>query len=103
MSTSTNNTVSRRGLLGAGAIAFPLLVLVAYLFVSRASVRWFSPWSDYLALGLAVASGAICFWNLLPRSGWWRYLMLAGYVFAGAVLLSIFTLAFVCAAFSDCL
>ena len=102
MSTATNNTLSRRGLLLAGAIAFPLLVLVVYLIGSRASVRWFSPWSDYLALGLAVASGAICVWKLLPRSGW-RYLMMVAYVVAGAVLLSIFTLGFVCAAFEDCL
>jgi hypothetical protein len=86
----------------AGATAFPILVLVVYLIASRAPVRWFSPWSDYLALGLAVASGAICVWKLLPRSGW-RYLMVVGYVLAGAVLLSLFTLVFVCAAFEDCL
>jgi hypothetical protein len=102
MSTSTRNTSSRRGLLLAGAIVFPLLVLVAYLVASRAPGRWFSPRSDYLALGLAVASGAICVWKLLPRSGW-RFLMVGGYVLAGAVLLSIFTLGFVCAAFEDCL
>ena len=102
MSSSTNNALSRRGLLLAGAIALPLLVLVAYLIGSRTPVRWFSPWSDYLALALAIASGAICVWNLLPRSGW-RYLMMVGYILACAVLLSIFSLVFVCAAFGDCL
>ena len=101
MSTATHSGTTHRGLLSAGVVVLPLLVLCLYLFVSRA-VREFSTWSEIAAFVVAVFSGAICLWKVLPPNGW-RPLILVLYVIASAVALAMFSLVFVCAVFGDCL
>jgi hypothetical protein len=83
-----------------GALTLPLLVLCLYLLGTR-SIREFSAWSDFTALGVALVSGAACLWKVLPSNGW-RPLFILLYLVAGTLALALFSLVFVCGVFGDC-
>jgi hypothetical protein len=101
MSTPTNSDTAHRVLFSAGMIVLPLFVLCLYLLVSR-STRQYSTWGDFTALGVALVSGAICLWKVLPSNGW-RPLFILLFILAGTLALSLFSLIFVCGVFGDCL
>ncbi len=102
MSTPAKQMQNRRTLQFAAAIGLPIVVMALYLIASRTPVRWFTAWSDYLGVGVAIASGAFFVWKLVPHPRW-RTLALLAYALACAGMLFIFSVVFVCAAFGDCL
>jgi hypothetical protein len=102
MSITSDRPRLHRGLLVAGAIVLPALILSVYLLVSRTSSPWLAPWTDYVAFAVALVAGAACVWALLPRAPW-RIPALLVYGLSGARLLFLFAFYFVCAAFGDCL
>jgi hypothetical protein len=76
--------------------------MTLYLIASRAPFqRLPPPWSDGLAFGVSLVSGAFFVWKLVPNA-WWRTLALLAYALGCTGFLLMFTLIFVCAAFGDC-
>ena len=104
MSTAANQARAERSLLLiAGAIGLPVAVMALYLIATRAPFQKMPPPSiDYIGFAVALLSGACCVWKLVPHTGW-RILALLAYALGNSVLLLVFSLIFVCAAFGDCL
>jgi hypothetical protein len=92
----------QRAILAIASVLGPVFVLTAYLVVSRWPERWFTTSSDYAALAVALAVGVICVW-LVPVRWQWRLAMSIANVAVMSVGLILWTLAFVCSVFQDCL
>jgi len=80
----------------------PMLIVAVYLVLSRWPVRWFSSWSDYVALGIAVSLGALAIISLNITVGS-KILLLVIYVPIVLTILVYFSMVFVCGLFGDCL
>lgn len=80
----------------------PLLMGSLYLILSRWPQRWFTPMSDYAALGVAVLIGTAGFFVLVTRP-WLLVVTMAVYIPVAAIVLTGYALLFVCFVFGDCL
>ena len=97
-----NVAMPSRALLVLGALAAPIALLSVYLYLSRWPNRWFSPATDFIALGISILVGGLCVWRLLPsrRS---QLVAVSIYVVAYFVVLFVYGFSFVCNVFQDCL
>jgi hypothetical protein len=102
MAPSINSTWVRRAALAGGTIVLPVGILSAYLVISRWDSSDFSIVGEYLALGGATATGAVCLWHLIDGAQW-RPIAMIVYSLACAAALIVFSLSFVCAVFRECL
>jgi hypothetical protein len=103
MEDRTKRTTSHGGrALTAFLLISPLLLMTAYLWVSREFLPGWTRTADFAALIASVAVGLVGIWRL-PCSTILRALF--ALVYAAGVLLLLFawSLGFVCAAFGDCL
>jgi hypothetical protein len=82
--------------------ASPLVLMTAYLAISRGMVDRWSGATDYSALAVSVAVGLSGVW-VLPCSRLARALLSLLYGAGALILLFAWSLGFVCAAFGDCL
>jgi hypothetical protein len=80
----------------------PLLVASVYLVLSRWPERWFTPMSDYAALGVAVLVGIAGFFVLVSRP-WLRVVTIAVYIPLATMVVTGHALLFLCIVFGDCL
>ena len=78
-----------------------MLIVAVYLVLSRWPVRWFSSWSDYAALGIAVSVGASAIISLKVSTGS-RIAILLIYVPVALTILVYFSSVFVCGLLGDC-
>lgn len=102
MSAEAIQSRTQRRLLVAGAVVLPVAVMALHVIASRAPFQRFPVWSYYLALRVALVSGAFFVWKLVPQAGW-RTLALLVYALGCTGFLLMFSLIFTCAAFGDCL
>jgi hypothetical protein len=87
---------------GALMLLAPWIVAGLYLYFSRWPVRWWNTASDTAMLVAAVGFG-LAGLSMLPLRRWQKALAALAYIPAIGALLVVFSLYFVCAAFSDCL
>jgi hypothetical protein len=102
MSVAANQTRTQRHLLVAGAVAVPVAIVALYIIASRVPFQRWAPWTYYLSFGIALVSGALFVWKLVPHAGW-RTLVLIAYALGCIGVLFMFSLIFVCAVYGDCL
>jgi hypothetical protein len=102
METQITASRMRRGLLAAGAVSLPFMIFSAYMIVSRWPKPWFNTPSDYIALGIATAGGAICMWRLITHARWQLTAMVV-YLPVCCAVLFIYAFWFVCTVFENCL
>ena len=73
-----------------------------YLVLSRIPVRWFTPETDYVALGVSVLIGVVAiFSSALSRLG--KVILCAVYAPVCAACLVFYSMFFLCAIAGDCL
>lgn len=95
-------TIARRSVLWiAASVLLPVLSQSTYLAVSRRDLH-FTAAGDYAAFALAIMLGLVCV-ALLPLRWYWRLAVGVVYVCVMGVVLTFYSLGFVCAAFGDCL
>jgi|HubBroStandDraft_6_1064221.scaffolds.fasta_scaffold1814246_1 hypothetical protein len=85
-----------------GSILVPVSLFTMYLIRSRVPVRWDTEFSDFVAFGVSVASGALFPW-LLPFSWKSRLLLAIAVLISQGLFLFAYAFAFVCGEFGDCL
>jgi hypothetical protein len=84
----------------AGALIGPPVLMSVYLGLSRWPTRWFTTGSDWAALALSAAVGAVCIaW--LPVSAAVRITLAAVYLPVEGYALFLYTLYFVGVVFGD--
>lgn len=92
---------ARRFVAATAVVLGPIAVASLYLGLSRWPQRWFTPASDYIALGIAVVIGAAAV--LVVAAGYWqRVLAIAVYLPVAVAVVTIYSIFFVCLAFGDC-
>ena len=101
MAASLNATWVHRAALAGGAIVLPVVILLGYLLISRWGSSDFSTAGDYLALGAAIAAGAVCLWHLIGGAKW-RSIAMVLYTLACCAVLVMLSLSFVCSVFGEC-
>ena len=92
----------RTAAVAVGALLGPLFVAGIYLSFSRWPERWFTPATDWAALGLAILVGLVGIWSL-PMKRWKRVAATFLYIPAMGALVGISAVVFVCSVFGDCL
>ena len=86
--------------LALGAIFLPLVLMGAYLYITRRADT--DVGLDLIAIGISACAGATCNWFTLgPRNS--RRILSVGYVLGAVPFLWAYSLYFLCAVFGDCL
>jgi hypothetical protein len=90
----------KAGWLVFGAVVVPLLIVSAYLYLSRSPTAWFTSTSDLIGLGVSLAAGA-AFLLRLPVAFWTRALAVVLYVPTMGIALASYSMLFVGSVFND--
>ena len=98
--TSENSWI--RPLLIGGSVLLPLLIISIYLYVTRKFYGSAPTLGDYVALAISIMFGLICI-AIYPTKASNRLKWAAAYVPIILVILTVFSIYFVCAIFGDCL